>query len=103
MTVSLPENSREYVEARVSGPSGVVLTTLDVEMAVVARAEAILPGDWEAAEWVPGSSNKARLLIGPGSPFGVLAPGAYSLWVRLTSGAEEPVRNAGTLIIVPVD
>ncbi len=103
MTVTLPDSSREYVEVKVSGPVGVDLTSLDVDIAVVPRSDTVVEGDWKTAEWVPGSTNRARLLVGPGSPFGPLVPASYSLWVRVVSGAEEPVRHFGILVVVPTE
>jgi hypothetical protein len=54
--------------------------------------------DWQPAEWAPGMTSTARILIGPGTAF-PLTPGNYRLMWRITDDPEVPVLNSG---IVPV-
>lgn len=103
ITLTFPDSSREYVTTTVGAPAGVTVENYDVEIAIVARNAAVEEGDWNTAAWEPGSPGVARLLVGPGSSLGALVPGAYSIWVRLDTGVEEPVRRAGFLVITPTE
>lgn len=86
--------SREYIRIPVTAPAGVDPTLLAAEIALVAD-----PGpepadaDYHAATWIAG---EACLLAGPGGSGAVDYPdGEYMAYVRLTAGAEKPVRRAG--------
>jgi hypothetical protein len=64
------------------------------------------PADWETSELVTvdvgatrvATPYKARLLVGP--DYGTLLDdGEYTVWVKVTTGSETPVRAAGRLIV----
>mgnify|MGYP001558342981 CR=1 FL=1 len=63
----------------------------------------VIPSAWINGSWdvnpVQGIWYNAKCLIGPGSNATPLAPGTYTVWVRITDNPETPVRQAGTLII----
>jgi hypothetical protein len=53
------------------------------------------PVTWVAATWVTVAGvYYATVLIGPGSTLGALAPGIYSVWVKITDNPEIPVKRA---------
>lgn len=41
----------------------------------------------------------ARCLVGPSNSGVILAPGLYTIWVKITDSPEIPIRPAGTLQI----
>lgn len=94
----IPQASKQYIYAPVTAASSP--TSLPVSIAIVTRGVEPVSGDFKAAEWEPGTT-KARLLIGPGSPVvGELAPGNYTVWVKVDGPTEDPVmRVPNTLVI----
>lgn len=64
------------------------------------------PSTWASASWetIPTSAGPSwwvRVLVGPGSTVGALAPGDYLARIRINApGTEEPVLTAGTLTII---
>lgn len=91
----IPAISVEYVRVAVTGPTGVDLTDLDVELAVVADGQTPDVDDWKVGTWV-GSS--AAVLIGPGTLL-PLGQGTYDVYVRITSDPEIPVLPSGSIHI----
>lgn len=93
-TALIPVASVEYLHATVN--ASVVLSSQVVETVILTSGEPDDTTTWVTAEWVgsPAQSRDVRVLIGPGTDFD-LAPGAYSLWIRVHDNPEIPVRNAG--------
>jgi hypothetical protein len=91
----IPAISVEYVQVAVTGPAGLDLSELDVELAVVADGQVPDVGDWKDGAWI-GSS--AAVLIGPGSSL-ELMPGTYDVYVKITSSPEIPVLPSGSIHI----
>jgi hypothetical protein len=84
--------STVYLAARVY--SVVETGTQPVEMALMPDTSTPDVGDWSTAIWDPDNIT-ALLLVGPDSPFGVVAPGRYYVWVKVDDNPEEPVMYAG--------
>lgn len=103
MALRLPSMTREYLKVPVVATEGgrlVDLTAASVDIAVTAGDAEPVDADWKGAAWEGVSPNlSARLLIGPGSTFGALANGSYSVWVRVNRSPEAVVRHAGKLTI----
>lgn len=55
--------------------------------------------DWETNEVTNPDTYFARCLVGPAGTV-ELDPGTYTMWVRITAGAETPVLRAGLLRVV---
>jgi hypothetical protein len=92
----LPATSREYVRVPITAPAGTDVTTLPVGIALVAEGTEPADGDYHTGSWIDG---EAALLIGPGDGAVTYPPGAYMLWWRLTSGAEQISEPAGRIRI----
>jgi hypothetical protein len=95
VVAKIPAISVEYVRVAVTGPTGVDLGELDVEMAVVADGQTPDVDDWKVGTWI-GSS--AAVLIGPGTPL-ALDQGTYDVYVKITSSPEVPVLPSGSIHI----
>ncbi|MEV8638112.1 hypothetical protein AB0395_41315 [Streptosporangium sp. NPDC051023] len=89
---TIPRGSREYLSVVVEGDSSV--TSLSVEMAVLAYGTRPADSDWQAAEWDVDDGDGAivaKILIGPGTSFDFsLTPGTKVPWARVAAGQEEP-------------
>lgn len=96
----LPDTSKEYVGVDLDLATGVDLDDVTVEMAIVASGDDVDELDWQLVAADPDVADRVRLLIGPGTSFGVLAVGTYNVWTRVAAAVEIPVRKAGTLRIV---
>lgn len=61
------------------------------------------PQTWYVGSWdanpVQGIWYNAKILVGPSISAVTLAPGTYTVWVKITDNPEVPVRQAGSLII----
>lgn len=91
----IPASSTEYMRIPVTGPSGVDLTAMPVEIAVVAHSDNPGGAEWKTAAWA--SATEARILIGPNSAL-VLVRGTYQVWIHVDpDGAEDITRRAGLL------
>jgi hypothetical protein len=95
VVAQIPAISVEYVKVAVTGPTGVDLGDLDVELAIVADGQTPDVGDWKAGTWI-GSS--AAVLIGPGTLL-ELGQGTYDVYVKITSSPEVPVLPSGSIHI----
>jgi hypothetical protein len=91
----IPAISVEYVKVAVTGPTGVDLTELDVELAVVDDGQIPDTFDWQAGVWI---GTSAAVLIGPGSDL-ELDQGTYDVYVKITSSPEIPVLPSGSIHI----
>jgi hypothetical protein len=69
-------------------------------------AMAFIPGpakpdgdDWHVGSWGtdPGPTYLAQCLVGPDAV--ELTPGTYQIWVKVTDAPEQPVMQAGQLVI----
>jgi hypothetical protein len=93
--------SLDYVGAPVAAQdaTGVVdPSSLQVELSYVAAGNPVtwVSGTWERID----GRYWAVALVGPGSTFGALAPGRYSVWVKVTSSPEVPVLKSPNQITV---
>jgi hypothetical protein len=95
VVAQIPAISVEYVQVAVTGPAGLDLSDLDVELAIVADGQTPDTGDWKAGTWI-GSS--AAVLIGPGTSL-ELDQGTYDVYVKITSSPEIPVLPSGSIHI----
>lgn len=97
MDLRIPQASKQYVYAPVTAASDP--SALPVSIAIVAVGVEPQPLDFKTADWEP-TTTKARLLIGPGSTFGELPAGNYTVWVKVDGSVEDPVmRVPNTLVI----
>lgn len=92
----IPAASVEYLKVPVTGPAGLDLTDLDVDLAVIPDGETLDTGDWEPGVW-SSDGRDAMVLIGAGGL--VLTPGTYDVYVRVTSTPEIPVLLSGSIHI----
>jgi hypothetical protein len=100
--------STEYcivpVSARVQGV--LINPTTDV-VQFAFKAEGADPGvsDWLTGSWASttplNNFYQAQILVGPGAGGNVLAIGTYVIWIKITDNPEVPVRQPGTLTIIP--
>jgi hypothetical protein len=92
--------STEYVSVPVTAAGDVDVTTLDVEMAFLPVGTPPEEDDWIEAEWeTVDAQNRVRALVGPSSD-AVLTAGTYVVWVNFDDNPEDPVKQAGFLVIV---
>lgn len=98
--ISIPTSSREYLYVPLTAPTGVDLGDQVVELAITRLGTEVEDSDWTAAAWAPDETDAVRLLVGPDTTFGELAPGFYQVRVRIVSEPERPVRLAGTLMVL---
>lgn len=97
---SVPASSTEYVRAQITHWAGTATdpTAFPVEFAFT-RARDVNPTMWYTGDWqVLLRKAYARILIGPGTDV-VLTPGFYSVWIRINSFPEKPVRQVGAIEI----
>ncbi|MFI1165642.1 hypothetical protein ACH4UM_19005 [Streptomyces sp. NPDC020801] len=103
---TVDRDSRQYVVAQVEvtvagqpyNPTGDV-----VEFsfsAVSGRPATWYTGGWDGTGPIPGTTAyRAQVLIGPGSSGPTLAPGKYTVWIRITDNPEQPVISVGQLAV----
>ena len=101
--ITLSRLSTEYVQVQVSFTvaGAPVSPTGDTVVMAFTKGGAI-PGnsDWHPAVWeVTGATYYAQCLVGPANGGIVLAPGIWSVWVRVTDSPEVPVRSPAQLQI----
>lgn len=99
MNISIPSSSTEYIYAPLEAPADVELGTHTVDVAVVPRGQDVKVGDWRQAEWALDATDTVRFLVGPAGDY-KLAVGLYSVYVRVNTPTEKPVRKAGGLRVV---
>jgi hypothetical protein len=92
----IPAISVEYLKVPITGPTGVDLDELDVELAVVPDGQTPESGDWETGVW-SDDGRYAMALLGTGDL--ALTPGTYDVYVRITSTPEIPVLLSGSIHI----
>lgn len=86
-----PRLSREYVAMRLDADQDIS----DATITVLVRADSGTPVDtdvWLAPdleERPTPTSAVIRAKVGPGSTWGVLAPGVYRLWAAVDTGSER--------------
>lgn len=114
MTDSIATTSREAI--LVPYYSDVDPTALTVSFAFVAvtaavvEAPAIADAVWTAGTWLTTALQtsgehrgeyltRARIVVGPGSDVGTLAPGRYRVFVWVDGALTDPVKRSGDLII----
>ena len=102
MTLTLSSLSTDYIQVpvRVNG-SAYDPTSDDVQIAFIAGNASPQEPDWNTAAWnTPVSSvYQAQVLVGPANDGIALAPGTYTVWVKIVDNPEVPVRAAGYLMI----
>jgi hypothetical protein len=101
-----PSLSTEYVECSVRATNRATDLPISVSgdpvsMAFTASGVKPAPTDWKAATWLSttAGSERAGVLVGPGTGGLVLAPGSYDWWVRVTDNPEVPAAYLGELRI----
>jgi hypothetical protein len=95
--VRVVTGSVEYIPFPVSGPPGVDVTTLPLEVAIVTEAHGEPPPAdpaWTAGLWLNGM---AAALVDET----VLGNGDYVVFGRLTASPEKPVVRAGRVRLGP--
>ena len=86
-----PQQSREYVAMRLDADRDIS----DATIQVLVRTQAGTPAtedvwrDPDLEERPTDTSAIVRAKIGPGSTWGELNPGVYSLWAAVDTGAER--------------
>lgn len=88
------------ITARVNGDLSYDPTGDAVQMAFIIGAAKPAAADWHAGTWTtdPGPEYLAQCLVGPNGGV-VLDPGTYQIWVKITDNPEQPVIQAGQLVI----
>lgn len=94
MALEIPSISIEYLRVPITGPTGVDLTELAVELAVVPDGQIPAPADWQTGLWI---GSDAAALIGTGAL--TLTRGTYDVYVKITSSPEVPVLLSGSIYI----
>jgi hypothetical protein len=84
----------------VTPPEGTTITGSEaVSVALMPSGERpTVEDDWHDASWSDDESD-VEVLVGPGTDVGELAPGEYSVYVRITSAQEIPVLSCGSIRI----
>ena len=104
MTLTLSSLSTDYIQVPVRAyvnRSAYDPTSDDVQIAFIAGNASPAGDDWNTAGWntpVP-SVYQAQILVGPANDGITLAPGTYTVWLKITDNPEVPVRAAGYLTI----
>lgn len=100
--------STEYVLVPVSARvEGILInpTGDEVQFAFKSDGTDPAPADWLTGSWASTSPlnnyYQAQILVGPGIGGNVLAIGTYVVWLKITDNPEIPVRQPGTLTIIP--
>jgi len=92
MAQALSALSRETLTIPI--PTGTAGITVP-QIAIVDASSQPTEDDWIAAAVV---GDTLTLLVGPPTPV-VLTPANWSVWVRLTVGAERPVERVGRIVV----
>lgn len=108
MTAPIVSTSTEYVwvpvrsEHPTQGPAN--LLSYGVDVAFV-RAGDPQPADWQPATWEADTATLggqayylARVKVGPDGAV-TLDDGSWNVYVRLTTGDQQPVVRAGTVLV----
>jgi hypothetical protein len=104
-TAELEGGSVEFVYTKVTSNRDPQSSLVD--MAVMVGSTKPLDADFHDAIWVGDIVHvthdtyevTAKILVGPGTTVGVLAPGRYTVWVRIHAAPELPRKIAGPLKI----
>lgn len=87
----------EQVDNAIGNPTG------DVVQFAFTSGYGIVPSVWYTGTWdttlVQGIWYNAKCLVGPGTGGVSLTAGTYTVWVKIASDPEVPVRQSGTLVI----
>lgn len=80
-------------------------SALPVKVAIKPYGTPAVLDDLVTAEWVPGETwsegvRNLRLLVGPTSPFGALAPGIYRMYVAVDDNPEDPFKKAPNHLVI---
>lgn len=93
--------SKDYVGAPIgarSAAGAVDPSLLPVQLAYTSAGN---PTTWTTGEWeLIDGQYWAVALVGPGSDIGVLAPGRYWVWAKVTGNPEIPVLKSPNQITV---
>jgi hypothetical protein len=100
--------STEYLIVPVSARvNGILINPTADAVAFAFKAEGADPGpaDWLTGSWAAttplNNYYQAQILVGPGAGGNILAIGTYVVWLRITDNPEVPVRQPGTITIIP--
>lgn len=102
-TVSAASDESMWVPVRYETPGGAAIDPTGWVVEICIDPD-LSPTSWHIATWDGfivedyDTYYLARVMFGV-SPFD-LTPGTYNVFVRLSTGAENPVRQAGTLTVV---
>lgn len=97
MDLRIWRGSTQYVYVPVT--SATSPTSKPVTVAVVLHGTEPVSGDFKPAAWEPGTT-KARVLVGPNSDIGDLAPGFYRIWVKVDDDPEDPGFAAPNYLVI---
>lgn len=89
--------SRQYLATTVAAPGD--LSGVQIEIAIFQIAPPT-PDQWHSAEWDPDQPSRARVLVGPGTAVGQLAPGPWKMRIRLVKYPEFPHLDAGSFDVM---
>lgn len=108
MTATLVSTSTEYVwvpvrsEHPTQGAANLLAYSVDI---AIIRAGDPQPDDWQPATWEADTTSiggqayyLAKLKIGPDGAV-VLDDGAWNVYARVTTGDQQPVVRAGTVLV----
>lgn len=92
--------SRQWIASKVSAPGEPLsLAGLQIEAAIFQLAPPT-EEQWHPAEWDPDLLTRVRLLIGPGTDTGQLAPGRWKMRIRLIDYPEFPHLDCGRFTVI---
>lgn len=97
MDVRIWRGSKQYIYAPVTSTTSP--TSKPVTMAVKLNGLEPISGDFKTADWEPGTT-KARIMIGPTSTIGELAPGIYRVWTKVDDDPEDPGFPAPNYLVI---
>lgn len=91
--------SVEYVPAQVTATvAGLAYDPTSDAVYMAFTQGSAQPSGWNAATWETANGAYVALcLIGPGTTAGPLAPGVWTVWVKVTDNPETPVKRCGQI------
>ncbi len=107
MSVSLSRTSKlkvyiPEITAFAAGSGEADVTTLPVQVSLLAEGTFPVETDWTTATWLAGATTPTAwfLLSGPNKGGAIeRAPGEWTLWLRVKGAVEQPEEPVGLVII----